>query len=107
MPINQLTPIELQKKIQGQEPIFLLDVREPFEYNLCRIEGSLSMPLNEVPQRLREIDFDKEVVVICHHGMRSQQAANFLGHVGFKKISNLAGGIDQWSLDCDSTVPRY
>lgn len=107
MPIKQLSAIELKNKLQEKEPLFLLDVREPFEFAHARIDGSVLIPLNQIPQRLRELDFDQEIVVICHHGIRSMQAANFLTQVGFKKIINLVGGIDAWSLECDSTVARY
>lgn len=107
MAIKQLSAIDLQNKIQRSEDIFLLDVREPFEFNFCRIEGSVSIPLNQIPARLKELDFDKEIVTICHHGIRSMQAANFLAQVGFKSVSNLSGGVDAWSLQCDSAMPRY
>lgn len=107
MPIKQLTARELQEKINNKEAFTLLDVREPFEFNFAKIEGSVLIPLNQVPARLKEIDFDKAIVVICHHGVRSLQAANFLAQVGFKDVSNLHGGIDAWSLECDSSVARY
>jgi rhodanese-related sulfurtransferase len=107
MPIKQLLPIELKNKIQDKEQLFLLDVREPFEFEHARIDGSVLIPLNQIPQRLRELDFDQEIVLICHHGIRSMQAANFLAQVGFKQVSNLVGGIDAWSVECDSSVVRY
>jgi rhodanese-related sulfurtransferase len=107
MPIKQLTAIELKTKIQDKESLFLLDVREPFEYEHAHIADSVLIPLNQIPQRLQELDFDKEIVVICHHGMRSMQAANFLTQVGFKQVSNLVGGVDTWSLECDSSMARY
>lgn len=107
MPVNQLTATQLKAKLDANEELFLLDVREPFEFSHARIEGSVLIPLNAIPQNLQSIDYDREIVVICHHGIRSQQAANFLTQVGFKNVSNLAGGIDAWSLECDQTVPRY
>ena len=107
MPIKQLTAIELKSRIQEKELLILLDVREPFEFAHARIEGSLPIPLDQIPARLKELDMDQEIVVICHHGMRSMQAANFLTQVGFDNISNLVGGIDAWSLQCDSSVARY
>jgi rhodanese-related sulfurtransferase len=107
MPITQLSAIELKNKIQDKEPLFLLDVREPFEFAHAHIADSVLMPLNQIPGRLRELDIDQDIVVICHHGIRSMQAANFLVQVGFKQISNLVGGIDAWSLECDSLVARY
>lgn len=107
MAVIQLTAQELKNKIEANEELFLLDVREPFEFRYAHIESSVLIPLNHVPQNLDAIDADKEVVVICHHGIRSQQAANFLMQVGFKKVGNLLGGIDAWSLACDHSVPRY
>jgi rhodanese-related sulfurtransferase len=107
MPIKQLSAIELKNKIQDNEQLFLLDVREPFEFAHAHIDGSVLIPLNQIPQRLREIDMEQEVVLICHHGMRSMQAANFLAQVGYKQISNLVGGIDAWSIECDGSVARY
>jgi rhodanese-related sulfurtransferase len=107
MPIKQLTPTELQNKIQGEEPIFLLDVREPFEFAYAHIADSKLIPLNQIPERLRELDMNQEIVLICHHGIRSMHAANFLSQVGFVQVSNLVGGIDGWSIECDSSMPRY
>jgi len=107
MSVKQISAIELKNKIQNEEPLFLLDVREPHEFQYARIGKSVSIPLNQIPQRLDELDSQKDIVVICHHGMRSQQAADYLVHCGFEKVSNLRGGIDAWSLECDSSVPRY
>ncbi len=107
MPIQQLSAIELKNKIREKEQPFLLDVREPFEFAHAHIDGSVLIPLNQIPQRLREIDIDQEIVLICHHGIRSMQAANFLAQVGFKQVSNLVGGIDAWSIEVDSSVARY
>jgi rhodanese-related sulfurtransferase len=107
MPIKSLSATELKIKIDSEEPIFLLDVRESFEYHHAKIAGSILIPLNQIPQRLQELDVNKEIVVICHHGIRSMQAANFLDQVGFKLVSNLVGGIDAWSIECDSSVARY
>lgn len=107
MSVKQITATELKAKLEANENLFLLDVREPFEFSFAHIEDSVLIPLNEIPQNLEAIAYDKEVVVICHHGMRSQQAANFLVRVGFKHVCNLSGGIDAWSLECDQAMPRY
>lgn len=107
MAVKHITAAELKSQLTTDKDLFLLDVREPVEYQLARIENSILIPLNQIPHRLQEIAYDKEIVVICHHGMRSLQAANFLTQVGFKNISNLVGGIDAWSLECDSSVSRY
>jgi len=105
--VKELSATELKNKLQQQEPLFLLDVREPHEFRYARIEGSVLIPLNHLPQRVGELDVNREIVVICHHGMRSRQAAHYLLQSGFKNIANLSGGIDAWSCHCDSSVARY
>jgi len=107
MIVKQLSATELKNKIQQNDKLLLLDVREPHEYQYARIADSVLIPLNQIPQRLGELDVDQETVVICHHGMRSQQAASYLMQSGFKNIANLTGGIDAWSCVCDSSVARY
>ncbi|MEI6544423.1 MAG: rhodanese-like domain-containing protein [Methylococcales bacterium] len=105
--VKQLSAIELKNKIQQKENLFLLDVREPHEFQYANITNSILIPLNQIPNRLNELDKDREIIVICHHGMRSQQAANYLIQSGFKNIANLSGGIDAWSCSSDSSVRRY
>ena len=107
MTVKQLSATELKEKILNDEPLVLLDVREPVEFRYAHIAGSVLIPLQQVPQRLDELNTQQAIVVICHHGMRSQQAAHYLVHSGFENISNLIGGIDAWSCQCDSAVPRY
>jgi rhodanese-related sulfurtransferase len=85
----------------------LLDVREPWEYERARIAGARLVPMREVPARLAEIDPQKEVVAICHHGSRSAQVAVFLEKNGYGKVHNLVGGIDAWSRMVDPAVPTY
>lgn len=105
--IKQVTATELKARLERQEPMLLLDVREPAEYQHAHIDNSVLIPLNQIPQRMHELDPLQEIVVICHHGMRSQKAAMFLVQSGFTNIANLIGGIDAWSCYCDSSVPRY
>ncbi|NOR72145.1 MAG: rhodanese [Methylomarinum sp.] len=107
MSVIQISAMELQEKLQGDDKPLLLDVRESNEFEFARIEGSLHIPLNQVSERMSEIKPDVDCIVICHHGMRSQQAANFLVHSGLGSIYNLSGGIDAWSVACDNTVSRY
>ena len=107
MTVKQLSATELKNKIQQQDSVFLLDVREPHEFQYAYIAGSVLIPLNQIPQRLGELDPKQDIVVICHHGMRSQQAANYLERSGFTHIANLKGGIDAWSCEVDSSVARY
>ncbi len=107
MPINQWSPLQLQQNLQENQSLQLLDVREPNEFAYAHIEGSLHIPLQQLPARMDELDAEQDLVVICHHGMRSQQACQFLQHSGFTRLYNLQGGIDAWSMACDPTVPRY
>ena len=78
-------------------PVDLLDVREPWEFDVCRIEGSRLIPLSQLPARLGELDPARPTVVICHHGVRSLRAASYLEHCGFENVVNLSGGIDAWA----------
>lgn len=92
---------------ERREKPVLLDVREPWEFEKARIEGATLMPMRELVSRIGQIDEDKEVVAICHHGGRSMQAAMFLEKQGFKRVHNLVGGIDAWSRSVDPAVPLY
>jgi rhodanese-related sulfurtransferase len=107
--MKQITPAELAAWLgdEGREKPVLLDVREPWEYDKARIQGSMLIPMREVPGRVGEIDAAKEVVAICHHGGRSMQVAMFLEKHGFKRVHNLVGGIDAWSRSVDPAVPQY
>ena len=91
---------------EGHE-ITLLDVREPHEHQICRIEGSTLIPLGELSHRLEELDKDSLIVVHCHHGPRSSHAVAFMRQQGLSRATNLAGGINAWSLQVDPSVPRY
>jgi rhodanese-related sulfurtransferase len=82
-------------------------VREPQEYAYCRIEGSLHIPMNDIPARLGELDPAREIIVICHHGMRSQSVADYLIRQNFGNVANLRGGIDAWATQADPNMPRY
>ncbi|HSA70096.1 MAG TPA: rhodanese-like domain-containing protein [Burkholderiales bacterium] len=107
--MNQITAGQLAAWLAdaGRDKPVLLDVREPWEWETARIEGSQHMPMREVPARFGEIDSDREVVAICHHGGRSQQVAIFLEKNGFSKVHNLQGGVDAWSRTVDPAVPLY
>ncbi len=105
--IPQLSVQELRSRMLSASPFTLLDVREPFEFELARIEGANLIPLGELPARWRELDRGKDVFVLCHSGVRSSRAAEFLRSNGFTQVANVAGGIDAWSEEIDPDVPRY
>ncbi len=86
---------------------FLLDVRQPWEYDVCKLENSTSMPMSQIPVRLNELDQNREIIVICHHGIRSRSVGRYLEQAGFTNIINLSGGVDQWAKTVDKTMPTY
>lgn len=104
--IPQMTVQELKQRMDAGEDFLLLDVREPYEYQIANLGGKL-IPQNDVPQRLAEIDKDREVVVHCKSGGRSQRIAEFLKQAGYANVSNVAGGILAWSDLIDPSVPKY
>lgn len=88
-------------------PHGILDVREPWELEICRIEGALAIPLQELPARLDEVPRDRPLVVICHHGARSERAVSWLHRMGAGNAVNLEGGIDAWAREVDPTMGVY
>jgi rhodanese-related sulfurtransferase len=106
--VKQFTPQELHEYLQqtAEKPL-LLDVREPWEYDICHLPGSELVPMGSIPQAIDELDHDRETVVICHHGIRSRQVCYYLEHMGFDKVINLGGGIDAWAKDIDSSLDTY
>jgi len=106
--IRQLTVRELKEKLdKGTNDFVLVDVREPWELNVCSIPGATSIPMRAIPARYPELPKDAELVLMCHHGVRSQQVAYFLERQGFTKLNNLAGGIAAWARDIDPKMPTY
>ena len=91
---------------QRSNPV-LLDVREPWEFQTCRIAGSISMPMRAIPARYQELERDADIVMVCHHGARSFQAGMYLEQVGFGNIINLHGGVAAWARDVDPAMPTY
>jgi len=104
--IPQLPVKELKRRLDSGEDILILDVREPYEYQIANIGGKL-IPQNDVPQRLAEIDRDREIVVQCRSGARSQRIAEFLQQSGYPKVANLAGGILAWADEIDPKMQKY
>ena len=104
--VPQIGPEELKRRQTAGEDVFVLDVREPHEYQIANIGGHL-IPLNDLPKRVGELDREKNIVVQCKSGGRSQRAAEFLQQQGFQHIENLAGGITAWSDKIDPSIPKY
>lgn len=104
-----MTPLELVEKLKSNEPPRLLDVRQPEEHAFVALQNSTLIPLGELMTRADEIEDWKgdEVVVYCHHGIRSAQAVAQLRAMGFSNVHNLSGGIDRWTSEVDPTLPRY
>jgi rhodanese-related sulfurtransferase len=107
--IPQLAPAELAawRADPARTAPVVIDVREPWEYALCHIDDSLHLPLGELAARLAEVPRDRDLVLVCHHGSRSQHAALLLARNGFDGVHNLRGGIEAWALDVDPAVSRY
>jgi rhodanese-related sulfurtransferase len=103
----QIDVAELALWQQGSRPHAVLDIREPWEVELCRIADSMDMPMGELPARLEEIPRDRPVVVLCHHGVRSLKATLWLRSQGVDEAVNLAGGIDAWARRIDRAMPVY
>jgi molybdopterin/thiamine biosynthesis adenylyltransferase/rhodanese-related sulfurtransferase len=105
--IPEMSPHELKRRMDAGEPLELIDVREPFEYEIARIDGAKLFPLGEVTERLDELKREQSIVVHCHSGKRSAQAVRLLQQHGFASVYNLEGGIDAWSDQIDPNVPKY
>jgi rhodanese-related sulfurtransferase len=103
---ESITPSELKERLDAGDRPELLDVREPWEFELARIEGSKLIPMGELSERVSELDPAGETVVICHHGNRSAYVSRALTQAGFAKVLNLEGGLDAYA-DVDASVPRY
>ena len=101
-----MTPEELKQRLDAGDDLFVLDVRDPHEYQICNLGGHL-IPLNDLPKRVGELDPSREIVVHCKLGGRSAKAVDFLKQAGFTRVHNLAGGINAWSERVDPKVPKY
>ena len=107
--IAQLSARELAawRDDEAREPPLVVDVREPWEFDYCRIDDSVSVPLGSLPRALDELPPDRDIVVVCHHGVRSQHAAEWLRRAGFARVHNLRGGVAAWADDVEPTMRRY
>lgn len=107
--MRHLHPRELKAWLEDphKEKPLLLDVREPWEFERCHIEGSELLPMSGIPSRFAGLDPQRQTVVICHHGVRSYHVARFLEHNGFTEVFNLTGGVDAWAKEVDPHMPVY
>jgi rhodanese-related sulfurtransferase len=103
----EITPAEVKQRLDRGEKLVLIDVREPWEFSVCRIEGAKLIPMGTVPANLQALDTDDEIVVYCHHGVRSLDVTVWLRGQGVEGAKSLAGGIERWSVEIDPKVPRY
>jgi rhodanese-related sulfurtransferase len=105
--VGTIAPRELSELLNTGESVIVIDVREPFEWNIGRIPTARLMPLDTIPEAAHQLDRDDDIIVYCHHGSRSDAAAHDLVDAGFRRVRNLVGGIDRWSREVDPRVPRY
>jgi rhodanese-related sulfurtransferase len=104
----QITPADVKRRLDSGEKLRLIDVREPHEHQISRVEGGELIPMRSVPQQLESLRSEPApLIVFCHHGMRSLQVVNWLREQGVEGCSSMMGGIDRWSLEIDPSVPRY
>jgi len=104
---EEISPEQLRARLGEKRPLVLLDVRDAWETQLCRLENSTHIPVEEIELRTDELNRDDEIVVYCHHGVRSAAVAGYLRHQGFAKTVNLAGGLDLWARTVDPSMRRY
>ncbi|MBU6427954.1 MAG: rhodanese-like domain-containing protein [Cyanobacteria bacterium REEB65] len=105
--IEPLSCRELHGLLEGNAPPTVLDCREPFEWDICHLEGSRLIPMRSLPSSLASLDPAAAIVVLCHHGPRSQRACEYLRNAGFSHVRWLEGGIDAWARSIDPTMARY
>ena len=98
---------ELKKQLDKGKKLLLIDVREPWEFEVCRIEGAKLFPMRTIPTKVKELSAEETVICYCHHGHRSLNVVAWLRAQGLERAKSLAGGIEQWSLAIDPRVPRY
>ncbi len=107
--MDRYAPVVLADRLAAgvtDRPV-LLDVREPWEWEICRIEGSLHIPMAQLPDRAHELDPSREIVVVCHHGGRSLQVALFLEQQGYSRVADLLGGLAEWAARVDANMATY
>ncbi|MHB8536329.1 MAG: rhodanese-like domain-containing protein [Sulfuricaulis sp.] len=106
--MRQMTALELKERLEQKNgELLVIDVREPWELNVCSLPGAMPIPMRAIPARYMELPKDSDIVLMCHHGIRSQQVASFLERQGFTRLNNLTGGIAAWARDVDPGMPTY
>jgi len=105
--MREISVQDLHARLEAGDQVVLLDVREPWEHNLCALPNSHHAPMQQIPAAISSLDPEKEVIVYCHTGVRSLHVGKFLEHNGFKNVVNLRGGIAAWARDVDPTMARY
>ena len=105
--MESLNVIQLKKELETDPQTVLLDVRDKWEYDLCHLDNSVNISLSEITERKDELDKQPRTVILCHHGMRSTIAGEYLISEGFEQIVNLEGGIDAWASTIDQSMTRY
>lgn len=103
----EIQPKDVKQRLDRGDKFLLVDVRQPWEFDLCRIEGAKLVPLDALPSSLQQFEAAEDVVVYCHHGRRSLDAVAWLRQQGVESARSMAGGIERWSQEIDSNVPRY
>ncbi len=104
---DDISAQDLKARLDLKQPFVLLDVREDWETKLCRLENSTHIPIEEIEFRVDELNREDEIVVYCHHGVRSAAVADYLRQLGYAKAVNLAGGLDQWACSVEPSMRRY
>jgi sulfur-carrier protein adenylyltransferase/sulfurtransferase len=106
MQVPEITPLQLKARLDRGDDLYILDVREPHEFQICNLNGHL-IPLGELTRRVHELDSSREIIAHCRSGKRSADAVDFLRKAGFRKVLNLKGGILAWAEEVDPKVPKY
>lgn len=106
--MREFNAVQLKAYLDAcDEQPLLLDVRQPWEFDVCKIENSTLIPMSQIPSSIESLDADRETVVICHHGIRSRRVGYYLEQAGFSNIINLSGGVNQWAQTVDKQMPTY
>ena len=106
----EITPVEVKKRLDAGEKLYLVDVREPHEFAIAKIEGAVLIPMRAIPGELQDLEARADegpLMVFCHHGMRSLNVVNWLRNQGVEACQSISGGIDLWSTTVDPSIPRY